>query len=391
MTLRLYYTDSSLLEFDAVVVEADESRQRVYLDRTAFYPTSGGQPHDTGLLGGVRVVDVVDDGERIAHLVADALPVRPGDRVRGTVDAARRRDHMQQHTGQHLLSAAFVEELGVETLSVHFGVEVSMLELDAAEVDASALTAVEARANAIVGEARPVSVSFEDAATAHTLRKAPTRSGALRVVTIAGVDRSACGGTHVASTAAIGPVLIRGTDRARAHLRVEFLCGARALAAARRDYETLTAAAAVLSAARDDVPVLARRHADRLHALERERATLQQELAGFRAQALYADADLAGNGVRVVVERLATGTAESLRGTAASLAGMERVVYIGTVDAPPLVVYSTSGDTGLDAGQILRRELARVGGRGGGSERVAQGSAPDAERIARAAACLAAM
>ena len=227
MTERLYYTDAYCTRFEANIAEVvDGEKPRVYLDRTAFYPTSGGQPHDIGRLGVATVLDVIDEGERIAHLVEGAIT---GERVTGEVDWPRRYDHMQQHTGQHVLSAIFSDSLGAQTLSVHFGADSSTLDLSVESITPEALRDVERRANEIAWENRPVRVTFEDAVAADGLRKSSDRAGELRIVSIEALDRSACGGTHVRSTSEIGPVLLRRTERAKKALRVEFLCGGRAL------------------------------------------------------------------------------------------------------------------------------------------------------------------
>ncbi len=182
MTQRLYYTDSYLTEFTATVEGRGDEGRRVYLDRTAFYPTSGGQPNDLGSLGGKRVLDVIDEADRIAHLVDGPVPEGP---IQGSVDWARRFDHMQQHTGQHLLSAVLSDAFGYHTVSVHFGADTSSLDLDVGTVTADQVTEAERRANAVVFENRPVTISFEEAGAADGLRKASERSGTLRVITIA--------------------------------------------------------------------------------------------------------------------------------------------------------------------------------------------------------------
>src|SRR5688572_26511204 len=171
MTERIYYTDAYAETFEASVAERDDGGRRVYLDRTAFYPTSGGQPHDLGQLGGVAVMDVVDEGERIAHVLAE--PLGPVSRVGGRIDWARRFDHMQQHTGQHLLSAVLADLFGIATVSVHFGPETSTIDLDTLGLEPAEAAAAEARTNALVWEVRPVTVTFEDASSAAGLRKPP--------------------------------------------------------------------------------------------------------------------------------------------------------------------------------------------------------------------------
>jgi alanyl-tRNA synthetase len=217
MTERLYYSDSYLSEFRARVIEADSTGLRVTLDRTAFYPTSGGQPFDVGTLSGARVMEVIDEGDRVTH-VLDA-PLTAGD-VEGHIDWSRRFDHMQQHTGQHLLSAVFEELYPMPTLSFHLGVESSTIDIGASALAPDRIDRVEDRCAEIVAQARPVTVSFEDAASAAGLRKESQRTGVLRIVSIADLDRSACGGTHVRSTAEIGPLFIRKLEKIRGNVRV---------------------------------------------------------------------------------------------------------------------------------------------------------------------------
>ena len=242
-TERLYYTDAYQAEFTARVVDTKDDGRRVYLDATAFYPTSGGQKNDLGTLGGVSVVDIVDEENVIAHVLAGPV----GDtQVTGKIDWRRRFDHMQQHTGQHLLSAVFDDLFGMKTVSVHFGDSHSTLDLESDSLSADKLQRAECRANEIIAENRAVSVGFEDAGTAKGLRKSVDREGALRIVSIDRLDRSACGGTHVRATGEIGCAMLRGTERIRNTMRVQFLCGLRAITRSRADFEALTGIAATL-------------------------------------------------------------------------------------------------------------------------------------------------
>jgi alanyl-tRNA synthetase len=377
-TERLYYTDSYLTTFDATVIDQGDGGRRVYLDRTAFYPTSGGQPFDTGRLGGVQVVDVVDEADRVAHLLE--APIGPGP-VRGTVDWGRRFDHMQQHTGQHLLSAVLEELFGYHTVSVHFGVESSTLDLDTGEVTPEQIRQVEARANAIVFENRPVTVGFEDAATAAGLRKETGRTGMIRVVTIQDLDRSACGGTHVRATGEIGSIHIRKAERVRKQVRLDFLCGARAVARARTDREILAALAAASSASPDDLPALFEKQRADLKAAEMARRGLEEELSGYRARELYHTTGPDKDGRRRIVHRQTAGTGEELRALGQAVTALSSAVLLAVLGTPPTVLLATSADTGLDAGAILKPILAELGGRGGGSARLAQGTVPGTEAL----------
>jgi alanyl-tRNA synthetase len=373
MTQRLYYTDSYLRVFEAAVVDrADESR-RVYLDRTAFYPTSGGQPFDTGELGGVEVVDVIDEGDRVGHLLTGSLV---GDRVTGRVDWSRRFDHMQQHTGQHLLSAVLANLAGHQTVGVHFGRESSTLDVDAGELPSVQVWKAEEAANEIIFQNRPVEVSFEGAEAAAGLRKPSERVGTLRIITIQDLDRSACGGTHVKATGEIGSILIRKVERVRKGVRLEFLCGGRATRRARADYSLISHLATEFSAAAEEVPRLIKVQREEL----KQAAALTQELAEqldrYKARELYAAATPETTGIRRVMVREEEGSLEALRGLAQAFMAMSKAIFVGAVPSPPAIVLAASEDTGIDAAAMLKSLLTSVGGRGGGSARVAQGIVP---------------
>lgn len=388
MTERLYYTDAYRTRFDARVVEVvDGDQRRVYLDRTAFYPTSGGQPHDIGRLGSVTVSDVIDEGDRIAHIV-DASVVE--EHVRGEIDWVRRFDNMQQHTGQHILSAIFAESLGAKTLSVHFGAQYSTLDLDVERLTAEALAAVEQRANEVVWENRTVTVSFEDAANAAVLRKPSARGGQLRIVTVDGLDRSACGGTHVRGTSEIGVVLLRRTDRVKKALRVEFLCGARAVGRSRAEFGQLARMAQTASASIDDLGAVFDSQAAALRDAESARRRLAEALDRYRARELYAAAQADALGIRRALQRCPPGTTlEDVRGLALALAALPRVIYVAASEAPPALLVAASDDSGANAGELLRAAVTPLGGRGGGSARLAQGSLPTTQALQAALAALA--
>jgi alanyl-tRNA synthetase len=378
MTTRLYYTDAYVFQFDARIVERGEEGRKVYLDRTAFYPTSGGQPFDTGRIGPVEVTDVVDEGDRIAHVLASPL-TDAADTVSCAIDWSRRFDHMQQHTGQHLLSAVLAELLGHQTLSVHFGAATSSLDLDTNSITRDEVVAAERRANELVVENRPVTVSFEEADLADGVRKASAREGTLRIVHIYGIDRSACGGTHVRATGEIGPIFVRRIDRVKRQVRLEFVCGLRAIQRARTDFEHLSRVAQILSASLDDAPTLVEAQADRLHAADTRRRRLEGELQAYRARALYDEAVPDGSGVRRVIQRRESGSLDELRTLAQAFCMLPKAAFVGTLEDPPSVLLAASEDSGIDAGRVLKAALATVGGRGGGSPRMAQGSVPGAE------------
>ncbi len=389
MSDRLYYTDSYLRDFTAHVVETAADGRIAYLDRTAFYPSSGGQPFDTGTIAGAAVIDVVDEGERIAHHLASSLSATQGaDPADCSVDWRRRFDHMQQHTGQHLLSAVFEERFGLKTVSFHMGGESSTIDLEGGSVDANTLREAERRANEVVYENRPVAVLFESAAEAQGLRKPSDREGTLRIISIEGMDRSACGGTHVRSTGEIGAVTLRKLDKVRQTSRVEFLCGARAVRQARAHYEALYKSAQLFSSPLEEVPALVAAQLEAARAAEKSRRKLELDLAAYRGKELYGATVPGPDGVRRVTERLARGTLEDLRAVAQNFTAQPRAVFLATLSEPPSVLLAVSGDAGIDAGKQLKAALTAAGGRGGGTSRMAQGSVGDAAALEKVLAKL---
>jgi alanyl-tRNA synthetase len=370
VTDRLYYQDSYLTEFRARVVDASPERQRIYLDRTAFYPTSGGQPFDVGKLGGIDVIEVAaDDDGRVAHVLA--APLAESD-VAGTIDWPRRFDHMQQHTGQHLLSAVLIELFRVPTVSFHLGVDACTIDVTGS-LDAAQMRKAERRANEVVFENRPVAISFQDSTEDLALRKPTEREGLIRIITIQDLDRSACGGTHVRSTGEIGPILIRKLDKIRGNIRIEFLCGMRAVERARADYEAISAIARSFSSPLDETPALVDAQREKLQETDRARRRLATELAQARGRNLYADTAPGADGIRRVQRRVES-LSDDLRAEAQSFTTGEKSVFLALGENPPSVLLASSQDSGINAGVLLKQALARAGGRGGGSATMAQGS-----------------
>ncbi len=399
MTVRLYYDDPYLASFEASVasVASRDGRLLVTLDRTAFYPTSGGQPFDTGTLARHRVVDVVDREDGTIEHVLDPFaaasdstaaaasagtspqPLRVGDVVHGEIDWARRFDHMQQHTGQHVLSAAFERLFHIRTVSFHLGADVSTIDL-ARDVTRAELTRAEDEANRIVWEDRPVSIRYatDAEAAALPLRKEPKRTGQLRLIDVADFDLSACGGTHVGRTGAIGVIAIPAWERFKGGVRVEFLCGGRALARFRGWRDVVTGTTRLLSVTPAELPqTIERMQAD---AKEQKRTTvaLQTELARFRAEELAAAAEpiVLRDGTRArVLLRALDADATGLKSLASALTSRSGVVVVLiSSSAPTLAVVARSADVaGISAQQVLARLLATFGGRGGGKPELAQG------------------
>jgi alanyl-tRNA synthetase len=384
MTERLYFTDSYLGEFRARVVDASPDQLRVYLDRTAFYPTSGGQPFDTGVLGAAQVLEVIDEGDRIAHVLSQPLTQTE---VEGRVDLPRRFDHMQQHTGQHLLSAVLLEMFDAPTVSFHLGAEASTIDI-ARPLEPGQLREVEQRANRIVFENRPVKVTFQHSSEDLGLRKPTEREGEVRIVSIEDLDRSACGGTHVRATGEIGPILLRKLDRIRGNLRIEFLCGGRAVTRARADFEALSEIARIFSAPLDGTPALVEAQREKLQDAEKTRKRLAAELAAASGRASYAEASPGPGGIRRVLRRVGSLTEDS-RAEAQSFAASGPAIFLALAEDPPAVLLACSKDSGVNAGDLIKHALADYSGRGGGNATLAQGSLPSKEALGHLAAALA--
>lgn len=380
-TQRLYYDDAALRRFSATIVALGDSGRRVYLDRSAFYPTSGGQPHDTGLLADIAVVDVVDEDERVAHCLAEPIGLPVGAMVVGQVDSARRQDFMQQHTAQHLLSALLSDRYGWPTVSVHFGDVTSTVDVSGVEGLSSAqLTRIEREVNEAIVANHPVTVSYEDAATVSGLRKASDRDGVLRIVSIEGLGRSACGGTHVSRTGELGMLLLRGAEKTRGHTRIEYVCGERAVNRARADAELLARTARPLSAAPEDLPVLVPRQLERLAEQDAEIRRLRKTLAQYEAQALWQQTAPDASGIRRLRHEV-DGPVKDAEALAQACVALGHGVMLVTSRTTGGVLLATAADSAVDAGASLKAALQAVGGRGGGSPRLAQGSVPDIARL----------
>jgi len=372
---RLYYTDAYLVEFDAVVREVlpQNDRWKVVLDRTAFYPTSGGQPFDTGKIDEANVIDVFDQEDgTIGHLVDRELETN--SRVRGHVDWTRRFDHMQQHTGQHLLSAAFELEASARTVSFHLGTLTSTIDLDK-EVTADQITRVEDAVNGVLWEDREVCVKFVTASEAAKLplRKDPAREGELRIVEIKDYDLSACGGTHVRRTGAIGLIAIASVERFKGGLRVEFVCGGRALRAYRSLKNSVSGSVRLLSVLPDELPSAIERLQTTGRTQQKSQEGLYERLAAHEAARLTSSAEKIG-AVNAVIAAVPGWDANGLKKLASSItAKPATIAVLLTPESPTLAVVARSQDLSLDTGAILKALIDRFGGRGGGKGAMAQG------------------
>jgi len=386
-TRRLYYDDSFEREFTARVVHCDPLPPDVksgitapalglYLDRTAFYPTSGGQPHDLGKIGDANVLDVRDEGDEILHVV-DRRPGSPD--VNGCINWPRRFDHMQQHTGQHLLSAMFQERFGRATVSFHLGTDASTIDLRGPEPTGEILEGAERAANRIIFEDRPVTVRYGTAEDLARLgvRKEVERAGILRAIEIEGADLQPCGGTHVKSTGQIGTLLLRSCTKMRQDWRVEFVCGERGERAARQDLIRLRATAEKLSCSPEELTAAAERALSEREAnFKRTRALLQRlaEIEGGQAvRAVAARPD----GLRIVHRVFEDVEAEFLGLFATEVAKSEKAVALVARKGCGHVFFAQHPTAAKDMSALLKQVMGKVGGKGGGTRDFARGRLDD--------------
>jgi len=407
MTDRLYYHDSFLYEFDAVVIEvrspsAPEVRAAVVLDRTAFYPTSGGQVFDTGWIVAasnpqqrVRIEEVTetDDGT-ILHFVAGTAALQKGSCIHGSVDVDRRRDHMQQHSGQHVLSAAFVRLFDMPTVSFHMGADSCSIDLDTKNLTSAQVEAAEALANDVISQDRRVEIRFvtQEEASGLGLRKLPpAEQEKLRLIDIQDFDLTACGGTHVTATGQIGCLLLRKTEKVRQGWRVEFVCGKRAVATARRDYVTLTETARLSSGHIWELPQQVRKLQEESRTSRKSREQLLEEIAELHAgQLLAATPETASR--KLIVRSYADRDLTFIKLLAQRLTRQSgaAVALLASTSPPAALVFAQSTGQPFDMGVLMKEALGQLGGRGGGSRDMAQGGPAQIDQIETVLAELAA-
>jgi len=393
-TERLYYNDSFAREFDAEILlcepfsgEAGSKSPamvwKVVLNRTFFYPASGGQPNDLGRLGEANVLDVRDEEETIVHVVDK--PLQPGP-AHGRINWDRRFDHMQQHTGQHLLSAIFLERHGLPTVSFHLGDEVSTIDLRGPEPSQEMVEAVEHAANQAIFDDLPVSIRYGTAQELAQLgaRKQVDRSGTLRAIEIEGIDLQPCGGTHLKRTGQIGLLLTRRCSKIRQDWRVEFVCGQRAERVARSDFQLVRGLAGQFECASTDLVSAAGRVLSEREAQRKALQTLTLRLAETEAITALASTSSDSSGVRLVSRVVSGVEPEYLLPFATEVARVEKTTALLVHADSGHLVFAQHPSMGNDMNVVLQRVLEKLGGKGGGTRDFARGRLKEPAQAAAA-------
>ncbi|MCA0455960.1 MAG: DHHA1 domain-containing protein [Chloroflexi bacterium] len=382
MTKRLYYNDSYLTGFSAVVTEqtTHKAQPAVILNQTAFYPGSGGQPNDTGLINKVKVVDVVvrDDDAAILHILEDSPTLfESGQAVTCVVDWARRFDHMQQHTGQHILTQAFIQTSNAKTVSFHLSPDSVTIDLDMSGLTEKQLQAAEDLANAVIQDDKTVVAAIRQADEQDDvrMRKLPKHivTDGLRVVEIEGYDKTACGGTHVSRTGEIGLLKLIKSEKRGDKTRVEFRCGQRALADYGEKHQVMSGIAAEMNCRFNEVPELVGKLRDELKAAQSALKDLREQLVGYEAERLLNEAPN-DKGYKLICASFDGRDAGELRLLASRLAAGENVVaLLGAAGEKSQLIFARSANLMFDMGALLKNAATQLGGRGGGQPAMAQG------------------
>ena len=372
MTERLYYTDPDLTEFEGTIVRTGRREDGYFavLDRSAFYPTSGGQSHDNGTLNGEQINDVVEEADEVIHLSGADIG-RVGTKVKGIVDKERRRRNCQSHTAQHIMSGACDRLYGFRTASVHLGDEYTAVELETATMSPAQLTAIETLANQVVAENVTVEIKFVDSnqAAALPFRKEPQRGGELRVIRIGEFDYSACGGTHCRTSGGVRLIKIIGCDRIRGRVVINFFAGDLAVADYQMRFDVTDTLAKAFTCHPTDLVAKIDKRTSENKELKSRLIDAQKELLPIRASQLAQKADTVG-GVKVLFERVA----DLEPASASRLAGLvaDEIGGLAVLAIESRLILATSPSSGLHAGNLARKIAERSGLKGGGNERVAQ-------------------
>ncbi len=380
MTKKLFYDDAYITRFETAVNrqgQDKDGRHFVVLEQTAFYPTGGGQPFDEGILDGITVLDVEEKDGEIRHYVEKSFKELP-ETITGEIDWKRRFDHMQQHAGQHILSAAFAEALGYETVSFHLGKETLTIDLAVENMTEEDAGKAEALANAVIREARPIEIKWmtSEEAAAYPLRKALAVSDDVRLVIIPDFDYNGCGGTHPRSTSEVGAIKILDWEKHRGHIRLQFVCGDRVLKQLHQKNDVLKDLTAVLQSPQDNMKEAACQLLDKIKVQEKQLEEVKQELLKYEAKDLAGEAVKLTGGAAFIKGAYQDRPIQELQQLARQLiaAREEAIVFLAVQNDAKLQIVGAKGkhaDTNLK--ELAPKIFALINGKGGGKEDFIQG------------------
>jgi alanyl-tRNA synthetase len=378
-TKRLYFENAYQTEFEAQVVEKlhREDQLVLILNQTCFYPESGGQPSDKGLINEVDVLQVREEEDKILHfLKSDVIE----DRIQGKIDWVTRFDHMQQHSGQHILSQSFSELIGAETLSFHLGEKASSLEMNLRKISDETVREVERRANEIVFQDREIKSQFIREEEVHTvpLRRPPKKSGVIRVIEVADYDHSACGGTHVRRTGEIGLIKILKWEKIRENIRFEFLCGRRALEDYIQKNRILREVSNKLTAHERDIQSSVEKLFSDLKFQKKRNQSLKKIISGYEAQEI-----IRKSGQRIITEVFTEKTSEELKILALNIIKRgDYIVFFGLEEKGRVhLVFACSESFDIDLRQVIPLVSPLIKGKGGGSPSLIQLAGEDVKNL----------
>lgn len=381
MTNRLYYDTSYTTAFRAQIIEAlpYDTRIAIVLDETYFYPTSGGQPHDTGTLDGLPIVDVVvrDADSAILHILSTPSQLTVGQTIQGVIDWERRFDHMQQHTGQHILTQAFAQTAGARTVGFHLSPDSVTIDLDQHSLSEAQIFAAENLANEVVQADKAVIATLraEGEHDGVRMRKRPKHvvTDGLRVIEIEGFDQTACGGTHVSRTGEIGLIKVIKTEKRGDKTRVEFRCGGRALADYRDKHQVISALAADMNCRFVEIPELVGKLRTELKTIQQALKEAREQIVEFEAERLLNRASRTDRYALITAAFDKRDAAEVKRLASRLAENPDTVVLLGTAGEKAQLFFARSTALPFNMGALLKEAVEQLGGRGGGQAAFAQG------------------
>ncbi|MGJ7920162.1 alanyl-tRNA editing protein [Neobacillus sp. LXY-4] len=379
MEHKLYYQDPYIQSFLANLTKQAQDENGnwyVVLDQTAFYPTGGGQPFDTGTIQQINVVNVEEIEGEIRHYLESPLP-NQNDKIQGTIDWTRRFDHMQQHAGQHILSAAFEELFDFQTVSFHLGSELLTIDLDTEELSEEQASKVEERANQIILENRPIQptwVSPEEAGQ-YPLRKQLSVSEDIRLVIIPDFDYNGCGGTHPHSTGQVGSIKIVDWERQRKKIRVQFVCGNRVRTQLAEKHKVLKSLSPLLNAPESEMAAAVKKILDSLKETDKALEEAQEALLKFEAAELLQHKTVIKNKqiIGAVFENRSIQELQKLGRMLVSQSNEIIVILVSQTDQRLQLVCARGENAGGNMKQLIASLLQAINGKGGGNETFAQG------------------